>query len=152
MLATGFTMHNGMDRIRATLARHDGWTQIVVVLAALGGYLVARLLIHPEWGAAFANAKKVMEIEQVLHLGWEVDLQRWFLAIPDVVQAMNAFYFLGHFLLTGVFFVWLYRRNRDGFRVFRDGFLAATLLSVVIHWQFPTAPPRLLGDAGFVHT
>ena len=145
MLATRFRMHIGMDRVRATLARHDGWTQIAVVLTALGGYLVARLLIEPNWAAAFVNAKKVMEIEQVLHLGWEDDLQRAFLSLPDLVQAMNAFYFLGHFLLTGVFFVWLYHRSRDGFRSFRDGFLVATAIAIVVHWQFPTAPPRLAG-------
>ncbi len=141
-----------MARVRATLARHDGWTQIAVVLAAVGGYLGARLLIHPDWGVAFANARKVMEIEDVLHLGWEERLQAFFLSIPDVVEAMNAFYFLGHFLLTGVFFVWLYRRDRDAFRAFRDGFLAATVFAVVIHWQFPTAPPRLLAGDGFVDT
>jgi PAP2 superfamily protein len=145
MLATGSKIEGEMTRIRATLVRHDGWTQIAVVLAALGGYLVARLLIEPNWVAAFANARKVMELEAVLHLGWEDDLQRAFLSLPDVVLAMNAFYFLGHFLLTGIFFVWLYRRSRLGFRAFRDGFLAATVLSVLIHWQFPTAPPRLLG-------
>ena len=58
---------------------------------------------------------------------------------------MNVFYFVGHFVLTGVFFLWLYHRSRDGFRLFRDGFLVATALAVVIHWLFPTAPPRLAG-------
>jgi hypothetical protein len=141
-----------MGRIRTLLARHDGWTQIAVVLTAVAGYLGARILIQPDWGLAFANARKVMEIEAVLHLGWEDDLQRAFLSIPDLVQAMNAFYFLGHFLLTGVFFVWLYRRDRESFRVFRDGFLAATVLAVLIHWHFPTAPPRLLSGDGIVDT
>lgn len=152
MLAMGSKIKGVMARLRATLARHDGWTQIAVVLTALGGYLAARLMIEPDWGAAFVNARKVMEIEALLHLGWEDDLQNAFLSLPDVVLAMNAFYFLGHFLLTGVFFVWLYRRSRTGFRAFRDAFLAATIFSVLIHWQFPTAPPRLLGNLGFVDT
>jgi hypothetical protein len=141
-----------MTRLKVTLARHDGLTQIAVVLAGLGAYLGARVLITPDWSAAFANAQRVMEIEDVLHLGWEDSIQRAFLAIPDLVQALNAFYFLGHFFLTGVFFVWLYRRSRGGFRAFRDGFLAATLFAVLIHWQFPTAPPRLLSGDGFVDT
>jgi hypothetical protein len=141
-----------MSRLRATLDRHDGWTQVAVVLAGVGGYLGARVLITPDWGAAFANARRIMELEDVLHLDREESIQRSFLAIPDLVQALNAFYFLGHFLLTGVFFVWLYRRSRDGFRAFRDGFLAATLFSLLIHWQFPTAPPRLLIGDGVVDT
>ena len=32
-------------------------------------------------------------------------MQRLFLGMPDLVQAMNVFYFVGHFVLTGVFFI-----------------------------------------------
>ena len=78
-------------------------------------------------------------------LAWEQSLQRAFLALPDLMQALNIFYFVGHFLFTGIFFVWLYRRSWDGFRSFRDAFLIATAISVVVHWLFPTAPPRLAG-------
>jgi hypothetical protein len=65
------------------------------------------------------------------------------LGLPELVEAMNVFYFVGHFLLTGIFFVWLYHSSRTGFRLFRDGFLAATTLALIVHWGFPTAPPRL---------
>jgi PAP2 superfamily protein len=61
------------------------------------------------------------------------------------VRAMNVFYFVGHFVLTSIFFFWLYHANRDGFRRFRNGFLTATFIALVVHWQFPTAPPRLAG-------
>ena len=81
----------------------------------------------------------------MLGFAWEQSLQRAFLALPDLVAALNIFYFVGHFLFTGIFFVWLYRRSRDGFSGFRDGFLAATAIAVVIHWLYPTAPPRLAG-------
>lgn len=136
-----------MERLR------DGWTQIAIVVASLTAYFLARVAIQPDWPAAFENARRIAELEQVFRLGWEDDLQDFFLsAVPGVVKAMNAFYFLGHFLLTGVFFTWLYFRSRDGFRSFRDAFLTATLFSVLIHWQFPAAPPRLLGDMGLVDT
>ena len=81
----------------------------------------------------------------MLGVAWEQSLQRAFLALPDLVHALNIFYFVGHFLFTAIFFVWLYRRSRDGFTSYRDGFLAATAIAVVIHWLFPTAPPRLAG-------
>jgi hypothetical protein len=38
--------------------------------------------------------------------------------------------------------VWLYWRSREGFAIFRDGFLLATAIAPVIHWRYPTAPPR----------
>jgi membrane-associated phospholipid phosphatase len=56
---------------------------------------------------------------------------------------MNWFYLSSHFVVTGAFFVWLYWRNREGFAIFRDGFLLATAIALVIHWKYPTAPPRL---------
>ncbi len=134
-----------MARLRAALAGRDGLAQICVVLAALGAYEGARLLMTPNWQVAFENARSVVSFEQVVGLAWEKSLQRLFLGVPDLVEAMNVFYFVGHFVLTGVFFAWLYHRSRPAFRLFRDSFLVATALAVVIHWRFPTAPPRLAG-------
>ena len=100
--------------------------------------------MDPNWAAATANARRIMHVEDVLSLGWEQPLQHFFITtLPGVVQAMNVFYFLGHFVLTGAFFVWLYWTSRPAFRRFRDGFLVATGISVVVHWLYPTAPPRV---------
>jgi hypothetical protein len=127
------------------LARRDGVAQIAVVLGALGAYEAARLLMEPNWAQAFANARRIEALEQVAGIAWEQSLQRAFLALPDLVSVLNIFYFVGHFVLTGIFFFWLYHRSRDGFRSYRDGFLAATAIALVIHYAFPTAPPRLAG-------
>ena len=134
-----------MSRVREILARRDGVAQLAVVLGAFGAYEAARLAMEPNWAQAFTNANRILSVEEVLGFAWEQSLQRAFLALPDVVHALNIFYFVGHFLFTAIFFVWLYRRSRDGFRSFRDGFLVATAIAVVIHWLFPTAPPRLVG-------
>jgi hypothetical protein len=134
-----------MSRVRQLLARRDGVAQLAVVLGAVGAYEAARLAMEPNWSQAFANANRVESVEQVLGFAWEQSLQRAFLALPNLVAALNIFYFVGHFLITAIFFLWLYHRSRDGFRSFRDGFLAATAIAVVIHWLFPTAPPRLAG-------
>ena len=56
-----------------------------------------------------------------------------------------------HFLLTGLFFVWLYRRSENTFATFRNGFFVATSIALIVHWQFPTAPPPL-ADVGLVDT
>jgi hypothetical protein len=138
-------------RAIARLSRRDGVRQIALVLAAVGAYELVRLAIEPNWPAAMANARRIADLERTLALGFERQLQDAFLAIPDLVRALNLFYFVGHFVLTGIFFVWLYHRSRDGFRSFRDGFLVATTLAVLVHWQFPTAPPRL-ADVGLLDT
>jgi hypothetical protein len=110
------------------------------------------MLIQPNWSAAMANAQKVATLERGLNFAWEQSLQRAFLGAPELIEAMNVFYFVGHFVLTAIFFIWLYHRSRDGFRSFRNGFLAATAIAVFIHWQFPTAPPRLLTSLGIEDT
>jgi len=136
---------NPMPRVRGILARRNAVAQLAVVVGAFAAYEAARYAMEPNWGQAFANARRIEAVEQVLGLAWEQSLQRAFLALPDLVQALNIFYFVGHFVFTGIFFVWLYRRSWDGFRSFRDAFLIATAISVVVHWLFPTAPPRLAG-------
>jgi hypothetical protein len=140
-----------VTRVRSALARRDGVAQLAVVLAAFAAYEAARHAMEPDWPQAFANAQRIVSLEQLLGLAWEQSLQRAFLALPELVAALNLFYFVGHFLFTGVFFVWLYRRSRAGFRSFRDAFLVATAISVVVHWLFPTAPPRL-ADVGLEDT
>lgn len=141
-----------MRRAWAGFQRREGLKQIAIVLASLGVYEVARSFIEPDWGAAIANAERIAELERGLSFAWEQSLQRAFLGVPELVEAMNVFYFVGHFVLTGVFFLWLYRSSSDGFRSFRNGFIAATAIAVVIHWWFPTAPPRVVGELGIMDT
>lgn len=134
-----------MARVRKVVARHYGITQIAVVVAGIELYELLRHLMTPNWEVAERHAQDVVTWERDLHIGWEQGLQQTFLRVPEIVRAMNVFYFVGHFVLTGVFFFWLYHVNRVAFRRFRNGFLTATFIALVIHWQFPTAPPRLAG-------
>jgi len=141
-----------MRRAWVALQRHDGIKQILIVLGAMSAYELARMFIQPNWSAAMANARKVDNLERAFNFAWEQSVQQTFLRVPELIEAMNVFYFVGHFVLTAVFFLWLYNRSRDGYRSFRNGFLVATAIAVFIHWQFPTAPPRLLAGLGIEDT
>ena len=140
-----------MPAIMQAVRRRYGLTQIAVVIGSGLLYEAARYAITPDWGAAFANARRIDDLERALRVAWEPALQRAFLPMPSLIETLNIFYFVGHFVFTAVFFFWLYHRSREGFRAFRDGFLAATVISIFIHWGFPTAPPRLAG-VGLVDT
>ena len=131
--------------------RRDGLQQILVVVGLFEVYELLRHLMVPDWPVAIANAQRIEDLERWGHFAWEQGLQRAFLGVPDLVKAMNLFYFVGHFILTGVFFTWLYFRSRDGFRSFRNGFIVATAIALFVHWRFPTAPPRL-ADSGIMDT
>ena len=140
-----------MTRVREVVERHYGLTQVVVVVALIETYELLRHAMAPNWTLALQHARKVVSWERVAHIEWEEGLQQAFLRIPELVRAMNVFYFVGHFVLTAVFFFWLYHRSRPTFRRFRNGFLTATAIALVIHWRFPTAPPRL-AHIGLVDT
>ncbi len=131
--------------MRAAVSRHYGLAQVGIVVAATAAYELLRFAVRPDWPLALAHAREVAAWERPLHLAWEGPLQRAFLHVPELVEGMNAFYLAGNFLGTGLFFVWLYRRSRPGFRLFRNGFLLATGVAFVILWRFPTAPPRVAG-------
>jgi hypothetical protein len=132
-----------VNRGRRLLYRLDPLLQIGLVIGLAEAYRLLRRLIPTDWPQAIANAHHVLRLEQVSHFAWEKGIQDTFMQVPDVVKAMNWFYLSSHFVVTGAFFVWLYWRNREGFAIFRDGFLLATAISLVIHWRYPTAPPRL---------
>src|SRR6266542_4189186 len=132
-----------LSRLRRLLFRLDPLVQIGLLIALAEVYRLLRRLIPTDWPQAIANAQHVERLEQVAHFGWEERIQDWFLQFPDLVKGLNWFYLSSHFVVTGAFFVWLYWRDREGFSIFRDGFLLATAISLVIHWRYPTAPPRL---------
>jgi hypothetical protein len=140
-----------VSRARRLLYRLDPLLQIGLVIGLAEAYRLLRRLIPTDWPLAISNAHHVLKLEQVTHLAWEKGIQDTFLRFPELVKAMNWFYLSSHFIVTGAFFVWLYWRNREGFSIFRDGFLLATAISLVIHWRYPTAPPRL-ADMGIRDT
>jgi PAP2 superfamily len=138
-------------RVQHVLSRHYGLAQVAIVLAAVWSYELLRRAIHPNWPLALEHAREIASWERVAHLEWEAPVQRAFLHAPELVRAMNLFYLAGHFVLTGLFFWWLYRRSQPAFRVFRNAFLGATAVALAVHAAFPTAPPRLAG-LGLVDT
>jgi len=131
--------------------RLDAVFQIGLLIALAEAYRLLRRVIPTDWPLAISNAHHVFRLEQVTHIAWERGIQDWFLQFPTIVRGMNWFYLSSHFVVTGVFFVWLYWRNREGFAIFRDGFLLATAIALLIHWRYPTAPPRL-ADMGIKDT
>jgi hypothetical protein len=125
--------------------RRDAIVQAAIVLAAFVAYELARLALHPDWPLALDHARRIEAWERLAGIAWEAPVQHALLGTPALVLALNVFYLGGHFLVTGLFFAWLYRRSRPGFRFFRNAFMSATTLALLVAWRFPTAPPRVAG-------
>ncbi|MDX6516881.1 MAG: hypothetical protein QOH73_2547 [Gaiellaceae bacterium] len=106
-------------------------------------YELARRLTSPNWAIADEHARRIWALERTLHVAVERELQAALLPAPWLLRALSSFYLLGHFVLTALFLLWLYRRSRPEFARLRDALLLATAVALVVHWGFPTAPPRL---------
>lgn len=48
--------------------------------------------------------------------------------------------------------VWLHLFHRTQYSLYRNAFLISGAIGIVCFWAFPTAPPRLLQQWGFVDT
>ncbi len=136
--------------MRKLAARHQGLAQVAIAVAGVETYELLRQVQQPNWPLALEHAREVVSLERFAHVEWEPSLQSAVLHVPGLLDVLDVFYFVGHFALTALFFLWLYRRSRPAFRIFRNGFLATTVFALAVHRVFPTAPPRL-ADVGLVH-
>lgn len=132
-------------RLGLLASRRDGLLQAAIVLAAVSSYELARLALRPDWRLAERDARSIGRLEHAVGLAWERPIQHFALGVPGVAEGANWLYLGGNFLLTGLFFLWLFRRDRDGYALMRNAFLLATAAAWIVQWRFPTAPPRLTG-------
>ena len=51
-----------------------------------------------------------------------------------------------------VFAVWLWRADRGVWRLFRNALLISAAAGMVSYYLFPTAPPRLMPELGYIDT
>lgn len=112
------------------------------MLAAVAAYELARRSLHPSWVAAARHARGVLGLEHRLGIAWEAPLQH---ALAPVATPLSVVYLAAQFGVTAVFFLWLYRRAPDLYPRFRDAFVLATTLALIVQWRYPVAPPRLVG-------
>ncbi len=115
-------------------------------------YRQARLLTRTDRRIAIENARRVVRWEQQLHLFTERSVQRMFSGSELVIEALNRYYVYVHFPATIAFIVWAYVRHISAYRPIRLHFIAVTVAALGLHVVFPLAPPRMLGDLGFVDT
>ncbi len=134
----------------------NGWGDLLRQLAfffvAYQGYQVVRGLTDAKDALAFANADRLIEIERGIGTFFEPGLQAALLNHDWLIDAANFLYINTHFIITTTFLVWLYLFRNQHFYFVRNMFLVAMAIALVGYAVYPTAPPRLIPEAGFVDT
>jgi hypothetical protein len=115
-------------------------------------YEISRTLAKGDLAVAFVHARDVVSVERTVGIFTELDVQHWALARPWVLDVANITYFHAHFAVTTCFMFWLYLRRNHHYYFVRNIVFSAMALALIGYVLFPTAPPRMLTDLGFIDT
>ena len=124
---------------------------VVVALAALLYFLVRGAVVD-RTDEAFQRARDILELERTLGLAWETAIHAPILDSSALIDLANGTYFWGHMPVLIVLAVWLWRGHRPIWRTFRNALLLSAVAGMVSYFLFPTAPPRLMPELGYVDT
>jgi hypothetical protein len=99
-------------------------------------------------GIAYGHALDIIQIEHALRLYIEPALQRWYLDLPanGWIGFWNVFYGTAHFIVTAFALIWLYRRDKTRYPVWRNTLAFTTLFALIGFASFSLMPPRLLDE------
>lgn len=125
--------------------------QLLLVLGAIGAYFGVRGLTEGDPSQAAANARRVLDLEQALHLDLERWLQRPVLEHDLVLDLANWTYIWLHWPVLTFTLIWLLRSHRDTYFLLRNAMYVSGAIGMVVFATFPVTPPRLYGQL-FVDT
>jgi hypothetical protein len=143
---------DGPGGFRRLMRRRPWLREWLIFLVALLAYEGSRALVIGNAALAVNNASGIINWEKSSGLFVELSVQQVLLNHLDLTKALNEFYMLGHWVVTPLFFIWIYRSRHALYPYVRNAFLAANGIALMIYILFPVAPPRLLPDMGFVDT
>ena len=126
--------------------------QVLLFALAYYGYRIVRGTVDDPVGAAiaFQHSREVIHFEQSLGIFIEPSVQSWAMSSRLFIDVASWFYLNAQFTVTMACLVYIYLRHNSSFYFVRNMFAVAMLAALVGYAAFPTAPPRLLPEWGFV--
>ncbi|MBA2277368.1 MAG: phosphatase PAP2 family protein [Chloroflexia bacterium] len=126
--------------------------EVGIIAVATFLYFFVRGLVDGRVADAVGHARWLVDLERQLGVFWEPAIQRWTLANEALVRAANAVYIYGHWPVVIATLTWLLIAHREHFPLYRTALLVSGAIGLVCFVTVPMAPPRFLGDLGFVDT
>jgi len=143
-----------ISRMGAWLPR--GWGDLFLQLAlyvfADTSYEVARGLADGRANQAFANGERIMDVERMTNTFFEPTVQGWLITEKWVIDIANTIYLNSQFTVALAFLVWMYLWRNDQYYFFRNMLFISMGLALIGYIGFPTAPPRMYPEYGFIDT
>jgi hypothetical protein len=123
------------------------------ILLFCGAYWLYRLVRGQVWdqsAAAFAHARDIVSLEKSLHVFVEPSVQKWAIGTGFINDVGSWMYLNTHFVVTTCTLAFIYLFRNEHFYFVRNMFMVAMGLALVGYIIYPTAPPRMLPEFGFV--
>jgi membrane-associated phospholipid phosphatase len=121
--------------------------EIAVAAIAALTYFGVRNLTAGAAEEAFANARRIQDLEELLRIAWERPLQDVLLGHDRLVTLVNWIYIWGHWPVILTAAVLLYRTRHDRYLVLRNAMFLSGAIGFLFFALFPVAPPRLVDPA-----
>ena len=123
-------------------------------IVAVGGlaYYLVRGGVADRADEAFHRARDILALERSLLLDWETAIHEAILHSDALIELANVVYFWGHMPLLIALAVGLVWRHRPIWQKLRNALVISAAVGLVCYFLFPTAPPRLMPELGYIDT
>jgi hypothetical protein len=131
--------------------RRDALRQLLLFAGAYALYQLVRGLVDSnDIAKASWNATKIIDLERTLHVFIEPSVQAWASHVHWLMVVADWIYLNAHYTVTVGVLLFLYTRRHDSFCFVRNAFMIAMAIALIGYAVYPTAPPRLMPEWGFV--
>ena len=147
-------MSRAIDTVGSRLPK--GWTdfgrQIGILVSVDLAYTFVRGIVDSERGVAMAHGQQLIDLEKATGTFFEPGMQAFFMPSQWVIDFANQVYLNAQFSIAIGFLLWLYLFRNESYYFVRNMFVVAMGIALVGYTTYPTAPPRMFPELGFVDT
>jgi membrane-associated phospholipid phosphatase len=133
-----------------------GWgdlgRQAAILVSVDLAYTFVRGIADSQRAVAMSNGQTIIDLEKATGSFFEPSWQAFFLPMQGVIDVANQIYLNAQFSVALGFLVWLYLFRNESYYFVRNMFVASMGLALIGYTLYPTAPPRMFPEYGFVDT
>jgi membrane-associated phospholipid phosphatase len=130
----------------------DFGRQIAVLVSVDLAYTFVRGIADGQKAIAMTHGQQLIDLEQATGTFFEPALQAFFLPAQGVIDLANQLYLNAQFSIALGFLLWLYFFRNESYYFVRNMFVVSMGLALIGYVLYPTAPPRMFPELGFVDT
>jgi membrane-associated phospholipid phosphatase len=130
----------------------DAGRQLAILVGIDAIYQLGRGVADHSRADAIAHGAQVIDFERTTHTLFEPEVQSFFLPAHWLIDVANQLYLNAQFSIALGFLVWLYLFRNESFYFVRNMFVVSMCLAMIGYVGFPTAPPRMFPQDGFIDT